>query len=50
MLRHPFYLLLCLGAVIYLALAGVRGWSAWHMLGRNFVGAGRGTSGGFHHT
>jgi hypothetical protein len=51
MLRHPFYLLLCLFAVVYLAVAGVRGWSVWHTLGRSFIysGAGRGASGGFHH-
>ena len=32
MIRHPFYILLCLGTVGYLATADVRGWSLLHSL------------------
>jgi hypothetical protein len=36
MMRHPFYLALCLGSAVYLALADARGWSLGHTLGAPF--------------
>ena len=49
MLRHPIYLLLCLFAVVYLALASARGWSAFYFVGRTFAGGRAHSPGGFHH-
>ena len=51
MLRHPFYLLLCLFGVLYLALAGARGWSVLHTIGRGLGSSGGrgGPAGSFHH-
>lgn len=54
MLRHPFYLALCLFSVGYLALADVRGWSFLQSMNRTFFaprsGLGRGGSyGTFNH-
>ena len=34
MIRHPFYILICLAAVSYLAVADVRGWSVLQSLTR----------------
>ena len=34
MIRHPFYLLLCLFSVGYLAVADVRGWSLLQTISR----------------
>ncbi len=45
MLRHPIYLLLCLGTVGYLALADARGWSVLQALSRSFTSTGAGGRG-----
>jgi hypothetical protein len=47
MLRHPIYLLLCLFAVGYLAVAGTRGWSLFQSVTSGLTratSAGRGSS------
>ena len=44
MIRHPFYLLLCLFSVGYLAVADVRGWSLLQTVSRSLV-TGRATPG-----
>lgn len=54
MIRHPFYIVLCVSAVIYLGYANARGWSFWSGLGRPFSSTGRGGTsssyyGGFNH-
>lgn len=49
MIRHPIYILLCLFAAGYLALAGARGWSVFHTLGRTVAGSGRGSASSFNH-
>ena len=51
MIRHPFYLLLCLFATGYLALADARGWSFFQSAARNFarVTGSRGSYGSFNH-
>jgi hypothetical protein len=36
MMRHPIYLALCLGSIVYLALANARGWSLGHTVGAPF--------------
>lgn len=40
MLRHPIYILLCLGAAGYLAIADARGWSFIHSVSRSLLRAG----------
>jgi hypothetical protein len=54
MIRHPFYLGICLFAVAYMGFANTHGWSFWHGLTRPFSstsgGGGRsGYYGGFNH-
>jgi hypothetical protein len=51
MIRHPFYLGICLLAVVYLGTSNARGWSFWHTLGRPFSSRGgySGSHGGFNH-
>jgi len=53
MIRHPFYLGVCLFAAIYLAAANARGWSLWQTVTRpisSFGAGGRsGYYGGFNH-
>lgn len=50
MIRHPFYLGVCLLAVAYLGTANSRGWSFWHTLGHPFSSSGHsGYHGGFNH-
>ena len=49
MLRHPFYLLTCLLAVLYLALASARGWSVLHLAARSLASGRVHSAGSFHH-
>lgn len=49
MLRHPFYLILCLGAAGYLALADARGWSFFQSVSRGLLRASGNRAHSFNH-
>lgn len=48
MIRHPFYILLCLAAVLYLATANTRGWSFWQTMAVPFSFGGSGGRSGYY--